>query len=1080
MRKTLSLFTAFLLCGMLVFAQQKTVTGTVTDENGNAVPFATVVVKGQKTGVSADAEGKYSIKVKEGDVLVFSASGLAPKEVSVGSGSIVNVPLVKSSSSTLEEVVVTSAFGIKKAQRVTPFSSQVINSEALNITRQTNVNNALAGKVAGVQTRSQSSAKLGSEAYLRIRGGLGMGDIPPIYVVDGTITSSFDINPDDVEDISVLKGANATALFGGQAVGGAIVVSTRKKMGRQGVGIEVNSGVTADKVYILPHYQNLYGGGSVGDFMQFNWVPGDPEEWKALDGKFFPDYTDDASWGPRMAGQEYIPWYAYYPGSQYSYKTAKWVPQPDNARDFWNTGITSNNNVSFGKSGQGYNFRASYTNQYIKGIIPNSSSMRNTFFITGTMDLNSHFTIGANVNFSSNIIKGEFDDQYANQSSGSFSSWFHRDLDMKLEKSLRNLKSPFGTLATWNLRYNPDGYDPNNPEDFYKANYWYNHYAYFDNIDNTYTRNKFFGDASLTYKINNQFRLKGTVRKNQFNGYYENITKSILEQSGLQTGALGSYSTGNQTLSEYNYELIGTYNQKFGDFNVSALAGGNIYTYKYNDVTANTNNGLNVPGLYAIANSKSNPSIGNTRNYMQTNSVFGQGDLEYKKLASVTFALREDWSSTLTSIKPHLFYPSAGASLVFTELMGGSPSWLSFGKVFGSWGKKPSALGIYQSNFAYGVNQFLWGSNFLMSTPDAYPNPNLVGALSTTIEAGIDLKFIKNRLGLNVVYFDETADKLPVNVKISGVSGFTSTIVNAAKVQRTGIETILMGKAIANKNFSWDISMTFAYLISNPVKEIVEGQNQIPIANNLGTAAGNSSGAFTSRFANAYLVKGEDWGQLIGGGIARNSEGKPIVDPSTGLYLNDVNKKWGSIVPKTTGGVVNTFTYKDFDLSFALDYQIGGKFFSLTEMWGSYSGLLDWTAARNDKGLNVRDEVADGGGVHVIGVSSADQKTPVDMYVDAQTYYHSFYNQQVAEPFVHSLTFVKIRELAVGYRIPVKKIGNMGKYFQGAVFSVLARNPWMIYSESRNIDPSEIVSNFGEESQLPGTRSLGVNLKLIF
>ena len=394
-----------------MFAQQKTVTGTVTDENGNAVPFATVVVKGMKSGVSADAEGKYSIKVKEGDVLVFSASGLAPKEVTVGSGNIVNVPLAKSSSSTLEEVVVTSAFGIKKAQRVTPFSSQVINSEALNITRQTNVNNALAGKVAGVQTRSQSAAKLNGEAYLRIRGGLGMGDIAPIYVVDGTITSSFDINPDDVDDITVLKGANATALLGSQAAGGAIVVTTKKKMGRQGVGIEINSGVTADKVYILPHYQNLYGGGSVGDFTQFNWVAGDPEEWKAFDGKYFPDYTDDASWGPRLAGQEYIPWYAYYPGSQYSYKTAKWVPQPDNARDFWNTGITSNNNVSFGKSGQGFNFRASYTNQYIKGIIPNSSSTRNTFFLTGSLDLNSHFTIAANVTYSGNVIKDEFDER---------------------------------------------------------------------------------------------------------------------------------------------------------------------------------------------------------------------------------------------------------------------------------------------------------------------------------------------------------------------------------------------------------------------------------------------------------------------------------------------------------------------------------------------------------------------------------------------------------------------------------------------------------------------------------------------
>jgi len=1079
MRKFLSLLGAILLCTTLAFAQQKAVSGRVTDESGNPIPFASITLKGKKSGVTADADGNYIINnVKPGDILVISALGRSPKEVSVGAGNMPLVALDRSANANLQEVVVTGAFGVKKSQRTTAYSSQVINADNLNIVRQTNVNNALAGKVAGVQSKSQSGAKLNSETFLRIRGGLLLGDMPPIYVVDGTITGSFDINPDDVEDITVLKGANATALLGSQATGGAIIINTKKKVmsGKNGgVGIEINTGITVDKVYILPRYQNSYAGGSVGDLMQFHYTPDMPADWKALDGKYFPDYTDDASWGPRMAGQEYIPWYAWYPGHDNSFKTAKLVPHPSNSRDFWNTGITSTNNIAFGKSGNGFNFRASYTNQSIKGIIPNSSSLRNTVSINGSYDLSSHFTVASNMNFSGNVIKGEFVDGYANQSAGSFNQWFHRDLDMKLMRDYQNVVSPFGTMATWNLRFNPDGFNPAKPQDFYKGNYWYNYYSYFNNIQNFSNRNKLWGDVGLTYKLNNHFKVRGTVRKNQVSTNYENISTSRLEQSGLQTGALGSYATGNAALNEMNYELLAFYNQTYGDFNLSASAGGNIYTYKYYDVNASTNNGLNVPGLYAITNSKADPSIGNNRYQSEVRSIFGSADLEWRKIASVTFAVRNDWGSTYSAGKPSLLYPSAGASLVFTELFNkpsSTPGWLSFGKLFGSWGKKPVPLGLYATNFSYSVNQFQWGSNFLMSTPDRYPNPNLQGALITTVETGIDLRFLKNRLGFNAVYFWEKADKIPVDVTISGVAGFTSTAVNAAVVERSGIELVLNGRAVSSKNWNWDLSTTFSYLIKNPVKQIVEGQTQIPVGGNVFASAG----AFGSRFARAFQVVGKDWGQLIGGGVKRNAEGKPIVDPNTGLYVNDALKDWGSIVPKINGGFLSTLSYRQFDIGFSLDYQVGGKFFSLSEMWGSYSGLMEPTAALNDKGVNVRTPVSDGGGVHIRGVSSVDEKSVVDTYVDAQTYFHGFYDRQIAEPFVHDLSYVKLREVSLGYRIPVKN----SKWIQGAHFSIIARNPLLIWSASKNFDPTEVVNNFGEDGQLPGTRGVGANLKLNF
>jgi TonB-linked SusC/RagA family outer membrane protein len=1068
MRKLLLLF-AVQMTMLMSFAQNKVVTGRVTDENGNPIPFATLKIKDAKTGGSADADGRFSLRVKGGETFIISAVGYTDKELKMDANSNVTITLSKSTTD-LKEVIVTTGLGIKKSARVTPFSSQVISGEDMNITRQSNINNALSGKVAGVQVRSQSGAKLNAEAFLRIRGGLGLADKAPLYVVDGTVTNSFDVNPDDIEDITVLKGANATALFGSQAAGGVIVMNTKKKVVGKGIGVEINSGVTIEKAYILPQYQNLYAGGSVPDLMQFNWVNGMPQEWQALDGKYFHDYTDDASWGPRMSGQEYIPWYAWYPGSQYSYKTAKLVAQPHNAREFWQTGISTNNNVSFGKSGQGYNFRASYNYQHIHGLLPNSSSDRNGFFFTGSVDLNNHFTLSTDANFSANTIMGDFTDGYANQASGSFNQWFHRDMDMGLIKDLKDLRSPYGTLATWNLRFNPDGYSPSNPADFYKGNYWYNYYAYYENRDLRTDRNNFRGNVSLVYKINNDFRVKGTIRKNQQTDHYENITTSLLEESGLQTGTLAGYATGEINQQRYDYELVGSFNKAFGDFNVSVNGGGNIFKFEYNDIQANTNGGLSVPNLYALSNSKNPSTIVNNRLKEQVNSLFSQGDIEYKKIASVSFAVRNDWGSTLSDQKPSLFYPSAGASLVFSELIKTRPAWFSFGKLFGSWGKKPQSLNIYATNFTYGVNQFQWNGNFLMATPNNYPDPGLSGALITTIEAGVDLRFIKNRLGLNFVYYNETADKIPVAVPVNGVSGFATTQVNAAVVKREGIETIINVKLIKAKDFNWDITKTFSYLIKNPVTKLFGDQKQILL----------QGGAFGTRFARAFQVLGEDWGQLIGGGLKRNADGLLVVNPASGNFLVDATKKWGSIVPKYTGGLINNLSYKDFSLAFSLDYQIGGRSFYLSESWGWYSGLFKETAELNDKGKNVRDDVADGGGVHVVGVSSVDEKTPVDMYVDAQTYFHQFYSNQIAEPFIHELTFVKLREISLGYAIPIKKIGQLSKYIQGAQFSIIARNPWLIYSDSKNFDPSENVNLYGEDGQLPGTRSIGVNLRLKF
>jgi len=346
--KKFLVITWLLLCTTCAFSQQRAITGKVTNETGEPIPFATITVKGTAVGTSASQEGTFRIQAKTGDVLLISSQGYAPKEVSIDARSVVNTTL-SLQGLNLSEVIVSAGYNTRRTQRSTVSNAQVVTSEQLNTIRQTSLNNALAGKVAGIQVRGQSTAALGRDANVRLRGEASLGSASLLYVVDGTVTSSADINPDDIEDLTVLNGPSGTAIYGPQAANGVVVVTTKRaKRGQKGLGIEVNSGVQCDKLYILPNYQNVYAGGGASNLSQFSWKPGMPDEWKTLDGKFYHDYTDDASWGPRMVGQEYIPWYSWYPGTRYTGTTAKLLPQPNNGREFYNTGVTVNNNINAG------------------------------------------------------------------------------------------------------------------------------------------------------------------------------------------------------------------------------------------------------------------------------------------------------------------------------------------------------------------------------------------------------------------------------------------------------------------------------------------------------------------------------------------------------------------------------------------------------------------------------------------------------------------------------------------------------------------------------------------------------------
>ena len=1066
-----------------LLAQNKQVTGKVTSsEDGMALPGVNISLKGTSRGTSTDANGTYKIAVGAGATLQFSFVGHKSQSIVVGNQSTINVVL-ESDASELNEVVVTGAYGSKRSARSSTNNDQVVDQKALNTIRQTNLNNALAGKVSGIQVRSQSAAALGRSTEIRLRGvsGFGLGN-GALYVVNGTILpNGDDLNLDDIENVSVLQGAAASAQFGSQGANGAIVITLKEAVpNQQGIGVTLNTGILFETPYILPNYQNSYAGGANSDLMQYKWKAGQPEDWKALDGKYYHDYSDDASWGPRMVGQEYIPWYAWYAGSKYSFKTASLTPQPNNARDFYQTGVTKNNSFTINSASDKLKFKLTYGNQMIDGLLANTSLNKNTLNVLTSYNLNKHLTVSADINYVNQVQKGEIDDGYSNQSSGAFNQWFHRDLDMNIMKELKDLRTSEGIYASWN-KANPDAYDPANTRNFYAGNYWYNFFSWFDLVNQTNTRNRLFGNIAFTYKVNDDLKITATYRKQQNNGMTDSRYSSRLNESGLQTTgnspeAKGYYGTGQTYSDRTNMELFANYNKKIKDFTIDANVGTDFFEWNYVSNSANTNNGLSVADLFTVTNSVDPASIGNDRITEKYRALIGKGTFGYKNILFADVTFRNDWYSTLPAASNSVLSKSAGLSFVFGELISKTLPWISYGKLRGSWGEIPKALGTSNETFgayrfpgsAYSLGQYKWGSNFLMSAANTLVDPNIKGSVVTQGEVGLDLSFLNDRVGFSATYWEGSEKNFPYALTVNGASGYTQLLTNIGEIAKKGLDIQLNGRPIVSRNFSWKISGTLSKLVAN---DIVSLSPKYGI-----TQTANVQGIWGSTMPYLVHTEGKRWGQLYGNGIKRIN-GEPVLD-ANGFYVNDPKVYFGSVLPDYTGGLQNSFTFlKDFTLNVNMDFQIGGKFASLSNMWGSFSGLTAQTATVNDKGNPIRDAVADGGGVHTKGVNEKGE--PVDFYVEAQDYFHNLYNNKTFDPYIYDLTFVKIREISFGYNVPVKKLG-MSKYFQTVNVSLVARNPVLLYATSKDFDPSEISAVSGETGQWPGTRGYGINIKFGF
>jgi TonB-linked SusC/RagA family outer membrane protein len=1076
MRKML-LFISLLLMvtGINAFAQDRQISGIVTSSEDNSpLPGVNIAVKGTNRGTTTGADGSYKISVGGQSILVFSFVGFAQQTINVADRTTVNIAL-QAEVGALEEVVVT-ALGQSRDKKALGFSSQSVSEEKLNNARNTNVADALTGKVAGIQVFGQSGAKFGTPT-IRIRGINSLTGADPLYVVDGTPTDINYVNMDDVESINVLKGASASALYGNRASQGVIIITTKKGTKQDGIGLDFNHSTVFDQVSLLPTYQNEYGGGYSQGFDKFTFNPAiHPAAWSAFNGQNTIDYSADESWGPKMDGTLYRPWYSWIPSDPDFGKQVPFSPNPNNVRDFFNTGLSVNNNIAFSKKGEGYSFRVSYTNIYGESIVPNSNQQRDYLSVKVQNSLTKKLSMNLNLNYANERTLNRPADGYSgsNQTVGQFNQWFQRQLDLTQLKTFRN---PDGTYRSWNIT-GPENTTPL---------YWDNPYTEVNANNNNFRNDKIFGDIGISYKITD-FLSAGVIARKDLNNY--NFNSNIA--SG--TKRVASFGLASVLSIEDNYEGILNFDKTFGEITVKALAGGNIRRNSLSYIAESTSGGLATPELYNIGNSVGRPNVANSDSKSEVRSIYGSASVDYKDLVYLEVTARNDWSSTLPKANNSYFYPSASLSLIFTELTGNSGA-LSFGKIRGAIAQVGSDIGAYQITPVFAAGNPV-GTNPTQSLPTRLPNTNLKPGISTSYEGGIDLKFFKNRLSLELTAYttDNKNQILPLTVPSS--SGYTSALVNAGNIRSSGVELHLNALAVKTKDFSWEVDVN---LDRNRSKVIELADNlKAYRLDNIGQTIGNQ-GLTNSPFAgvpifggstlNLVAREGSDWGVIVGRKIrtfqAKDAAGNNVENPSNGkrmvdaegFYLYDNGQDIASILPDFKGGMFNTFKYKDFSLKVMFDFVVGGKFYSTTRMFNAGSGLSVQTTGLNDKGKPVRDDPADGGGVLLSDAVKTDG-APNDIYVDAQTLYETKLFD-LNEYWTYDKTYVKMREINFGYNLPKSFLSKTP--FRMATIALLVRNPFLMYSKvGGGIDPSETQSLWGEGGQLPPTRSYGVNLKFSF
>ncbi|MCK5781915.1 MAG: SusC/RagA family TonB-linked outer membrane protein [Flavobacteriales bacterium] len=1044
-------FTGFLALVVALFApfammaQELNVSGTVTSsEDGLPMPGVSIIVVGSASGTSTDFDGNFSIDASNGGQLEFSFIGYTSKKVSV-SGSTMNVVL-DPDAKALDEVVVT-ALGISREKKALGYAVSEVGSDEVNSVPTADISSNLSGRVAGVQV-SSSSGNMGGSSRVLLRGASSLqSNNQPLYVVDGTVidnsnfsnssqsrgsgnTADFgnmsqDINPDDVESISVLKGPSASALYGSRAANGVILITTKKGGKNKAIGVDVNFTGMWENVDRLPDYQNGYGGGY-----------GDSFEQKVIDGKTYniPFYGMDESWGPKLDGTPVVPWWSVYDweanGKQGAPETSPWSANPDNIRDFFETGFLAKTNVAFFGGDDKSDFRMSYTNYDQSGVFPNSHLWRNTLNFVGNINLTDKLYAGVNATYVNSRTRALPVSGYSsNGIMQKFAQWGQRQWDME---KMKNYKQPDGSQRTWNR----SSFD--NPAPAYSDNAYWTQNENFGESE----RNRIYGNAKVGYKFNDWLTAQAKVNMDHY---------SDLRESRTAVGSAdnSSYSKDNRELTELNQEFMLTAQKQLNEsFHLSGLIGANRMDRSYQRISGNTDGGLAVPGIYSLNNSMNQAMVDEYKYEKRINSVFANATLGWNRLIYVDGSVRNDWSSTLPEDNNSYLYYSGNVSFILSELGGMKDSnWLDLLKVRAGYAQVGNDTDPYNLVATYTNNQG-YGSNPMFSNPGSIFNAELKPETTNSWEVGLDMHMFDNRLGFALTYYDaKTIDQI-MPVTISATSGYGARWLNAGSMSNKGFEASVFATPVATDNFSWDVVFNFS-TNTNMVDELHPDVKEITLGSLWGI----------------YVVaeEGQPYGMLKGANHVYKDGEKVVGD--NGLYKSSAGlEELGSVLPDYNLGMINTLNYRGFNFSFTIDHQKGGHFFSTTNMWGNYSGLFAETAEGG-----IRED-----GLILPGVKEDGTKN--DVRISATDAGESHYGNARGGQNVFEATYFKLREVRLGYSIPKSYVGP----FQGISVNLVGKNLAIWGTDNPHLDPEQ-VTNGGNVQGLEGganppTKSYGFNV----
>ncbi|WP_017494840.1 SusC/RagA family TonB-linked outer membrane protein [Flavobacterium sp. WG21] len=1061
-RKTVVLF--FVLLAQFALAQERVVSGIVSDNAGLPLPGASVLIKGTKTGAQTDFDGKYSIKTSQNAVLIFNYIGMKAVEVTV-TGNTANVSL-SPASEQLQEIVVT-ALGLKREKKSLGYATQEIKGEDLTKVNNGNVANAISGKIAGVQIRRNNN--IGGSTNVVIRGTTSLtGNNQALWIVDGIPlnndntnsadqksggntggydygNAASDINPDDIETMNVLKGAAASALYGSRASNGVILVTLKKgSKSKGGLGVSFSSGVTVGVVdkKTLPEYQNQYGGG-YGDFYGTVDLGSGVHPYAA---------TDDASWGPKFDPNLLVyNWSSFYPELPGYGKATPWTAVKKNPNDFYQKSLTFINNIAFTGSGEKGDFRFGYTNYNMnQGILPNSNNRKDNFNFSGSYNILPKTKISASANYLKANAKGMNETGYGDGGNNYLSSirqWYSTSVDFQDLKDAYDLT---GKNTTWSVG------GPNDLTLQFHDNPYFQRYNNYNTLD----RDRFFGNFALSTQITDWFDVTG---KGAIDTYSQLQEERIAVGSKRTPNALGQYTRFDKTFREINFDLIMNFKTNITDgIKFNGMLGANSRRSVSKSIFAATNGGLVVPGIYALSNSidKIN-SPGESEVAIGTNSVYANASFNFMETYFLEGSYRVDKSSTLPSSNSTYTYPSITGTYIFSNHI--KTNWLSFGKLRLNYAEtgNDAPFAVIAATYPKGDNFGPDGIRF--STENNKSNSNLKSELTKGVEAGIELKLFNNRVGLDFSYYKSNTTNQILSVETPTQTGYTRAWINGGDVQNKGYEVTLSVIPVKTANFSWEAKVNW----STNKNEVIS----------LGGADRISLGSFQGV---GYVAEvGKPIGQLIGSGFTYLNGEKVI--RSNGRYLQTAGATIGDINPDWIGGLNNVITYKNFSLNFLIDVKKGGDVYSLDQRFGHTTGIYESTVSNNHLGNPQRNPIASGGGILLSGVK--EDGTPNDKVVSVEgANGYSFYNSMPEQQYVYDASYVKLRELGLSYRLPSKFLAKT--FITNMILSVNGSNLWIIHKNLPYADPEAGLSSGNlqgfQTGVLPTSKEYNFNMKVQF